>query len=271
MTHSGFPKELIFESNRNFFEPWLEKIVHIILDSLPNSPDHWVRERAQRDGIHEGLEQSGADGEDLLIVSDTDEIPRRSTIRALSWCDGFRSPLQLRSAFFYYSLEHRWTERLDVGYRPFQWKQPRAILVSQLAFPRLTVNHLRYDPADEASNNMDVILDASWHLSFFGGVDRIKTKIEAYAHQENNVAELKSTEHLINSTKQGQDLFRRGAVHGELMKNLEPYDLPAPILTDIEQGGDLYTSWLPSSFDVPLYSERSGSGPGARSYEQEEL
>eukprot|EP00960_Hanusia_phi_P048557 759024-Hanusia_phi.AAC.1 len=30
----------------------------------------------------------------------------------------------------------------------------------QLAFPRLTVNHLRYDPGDEESNNMDVRVGA---------------------------------------------------------------------------------------------------------------
>ena len=38
-------------------------------------------------GIHEGIEQAGAYGEDLVLVSDTDEIPRRSTVRAMSWCE----------------------------------------------------------------------------------------------------------------------------------------------------------------------------------------
>ena len=30
----------------------------------------------------------------------------------------------------------------------WQWKQPRAVLVEQLLYPRLTVNHLRYDPGE---------------------------------------------------------------------------------------------------------------------------
>ena len=50
MTHSGQPKTLIFEENREKFEPWLEKIVHVVMEKLPDSRDHWVRERAQRDG-----------------------------------------------------------------------------------------------------------------------------------------------------------------------------------------------------------------------------
>jgi hypothetical protein len=29
MTHSGKPKELLFEQNREMFEPWLDKIIHV--------------------------------------------------------------------------------------------------------------------------------------------------------------------------------------------------------------------------------------------------
>jgi len=181
MTHSGKPKELIFEQNREAFEPWLDKIIHVVMEKLPDSKDHWVRERSQRDGIHEGLEQAGAYGEDLLLVSDTDEIPRRSTVRGMSWCTGISTPAQLRSTFYYYSLQHRWSFWVDDELETFQWKQPRAALVEQLAYPRLTVNHLRYDPG---VRNMEEINNAAWHLSFFGGEDRIRTKLEAYAHQE---------------------------------------------------------------------------------------
>ena len=105
MTHSGKPKPLHFEDNRSRFEPWLDKIVHVVMETLPDSLDHWVRERSQRDGIHDGVAQTGALPEDLLLVSDTDEIPRRSTVRAMSWCDGLSTPAQLRSAF-YLSLIH---------------------------------------------------------------------------------------------------------------------------------------------------------------------
>jgi hypothetical protein len=30
---------------------------------------------------------------------------------------------------------------------------------------------------------MEVVAHASWHLSFWGGTERIREKIEAYAHQ----------------------------------------------------------------------------------------
>ena len=53
---------------------------------------------------------------------------------------------------------------------------------------RLGVNHVRYD---QGEGNMEVVTDASWHLSFWGGEQRILDKIEAYAHQENNIQEYK--------------------------------------------------------------------------------
>ena len=126
MTHSGKPKELLFEQRRDEFEPWLDKIIHVVMERLPDSKDHWVRERAQRNGIHEGIEQAGAYGEDVVLVSDTDEIPRRSTVRAMSWCDGISTPAQLRSVFYYYSLQHRWSFWVDDVLEPFQARAPCA-------------------------------------------------------------------------------------------------------------------------------------------------
>jgi hypothetical protein len=136
-------------------------------------------------------------------------------------------PAQLRSAFFYYSLQNRWSFWVDDVLEPFQWKQPRAAQVDQLLFPRLTVNHLRYDPGQ---NNMEEINDAAWHLSFFGGEERIRTKLEAYAHQEHNYAEMKTATHISSAIENGTDLFGRNAAHGELMNTIEPYDLPFAIL-----------------------------------------
>ena len=42
-----------------------------------------------------------------------------------------------------------------------QWKHPRAALVEQLLFPRLTVNHLRYDPGER--NMVYSMSPCRWH------------------------------------------------------------------------------------------------------------
>jgi hypothetical protein len=40
MTHSGKAKELLFEKHRDDFEPFLDKIVHVVLDTLPGACIH---------------------------------------------------------------------------------------------------------------------------------------------------------------------------------------------------------------------------------------
>jgi beta-1,4-mannosyl-glycoprotein beta-1,4-N-acetylglucosaminyltransferase len=51
------------------------------------------------------------------------------------------------------------------------------------------------------------IFDGGWHLSYIGGVDRIKEKIKGYSHQEfNNDSVLLSIESKINNNS---DLFGR--------------------------------------------------------------
>lgn len=260
VTHAGNPKDLFFDANLAAFDQYRDKIIHVVLDSLPESPDAWVRERAQRDGIHEGLEQAAIEDQDLVLVSDADEIPRRSTMRALAWCSGFRPPLQLKSAFYYYSFRHRWTEDgPDGSAQPHQWRHPRAVTSGQLAPPRVTVNHLRYDPGQ---GNMQEIDDAAWHLSYFGGAERIRTKIEAYGHQENNLEEFKDLEHIRAAITRGEDVFGRGAVHGDLRENTEPLDLPWSILARAARGDPSVGEWLPPHPWLHR-AEPPGAGVGA--------
>lgn len=102
---------------------------------------------------------------------------------------------------------------------------------------------------------MEEVQDASWHLSFFGGSKRILEKLEAYAHQENNKDQFKDEEHISKALREGNDLFNRGAVHGVLRRNDEPYDLPSAVLEDIVSG--YLTPWehyLPLDFDIKMYT-----------------
>jgi len=88
----------------------------------------------------------------------------------------------------------------------------------------------------------------------------IRAKIEAYAHQENNVKEHKDKDYILNSIKEGNDLFKRGAPHGELKPNAEVYDLPRPILEDVLSGEGKYSDWLPELFEIDVYKLSESAG-----------
>ena len=82
-TFTGKPKPLVFGANRHLFTPWLNKIEHVVVDDMPDEGDAWAREIHQRNAIARGL--PSARQEDIIMVSDVDEIPRASTIAPGPW------------------------------------------------------------------------------------------------------------------------------------------------------------------------------------------
>ena len=74
-TFMGTPKELFFQLNRQRFERFLDKILHVVVDDMPESENPWVREEHQRNAIDRGLQSLSLEPTDLVMVSDVDEIP----------------------------------------------------------------------------------------------------------------------------------------------------------------------------------------------------
>ena len=80
-TFSGKPKQLYFQENRDKFAPFLDKIIHVIDDELidssnfGNGVDSWTNEAHQRNYINKGVEKLNLNDDDLLMISDCDEIP----------------------------------------------------------------------------------------------------------------------------------------------------------------------------------------------------
>ena len=47
-THKGSPKKLYFNDNKDNFHNYLDKIIHIIVDDMPDGNNHLLRENHQR-------------------------------------------------------------------------------------------------------------------------------------------------------------------------------------------------------------------------------
>jgi len=70
-TWQNNPKELRF--NLNKFSKFRKKIIYIPVEDLPDGNNPYIRENYQRNAINRGLFK--ADSNDLIIISDLDEIP----------------------------------------------------------------------------------------------------------------------------------------------------------------------------------------------------
>ncbi|PWU15564.1 MAG: hypothetical protein C5B45_02270 [Chlamydiae bacterium] len=85
-TQSGDPKPLYFQENQHFFQKYLPKIKHIVIDEYSSDIDPvtglcWDRESFQRKCIMRGLQQ--CDNLDIIMISDLNEIPRAQTLETL--------------------------------------------------------------------------------------------------------------------------------------------------------------------------------------------
>jgi len=70
-------KKLIFNIEK--FKNFKEKIIYVPITDMPDGVNPWVRENFQRNCILRGLDSS--DPNDLIIISDADEIPNLENIK----------------------------------------------------------------------------------------------------------------------------------------------------------------------------------------------
>ena len=69
-------KKFNFEINK--FSKFNQKIIYIKVENMPHGENPWLRENFQRNSISRGI--STAADEDLIIISDADEIPNPKKI-----------------------------------------------------------------------------------------------------------------------------------------------------------------------------------------------
>lgn len=71
--HQGHPKPYHFSENLDRFAAWSDRLVIVRATGLPDSPDAWDREHAQREHVAEALVDASPD--DVVLHGDIDEIP----------------------------------------------------------------------------------------------------------------------------------------------------------------------------------------------------
>lgn len=191
-TFTGIPKPLFFASNRARFAFAEDKIAHGVFSGRAadrgSHKDPFVLESAQRGAMNGLLHRAGISNGDLLIMSDTDEVPSPHTIKLLQWCDEVPPVLHLELRHYMYSFEF-----------PVDYSSWRA--TAHIYGPWTQYRH---------SRQTNIILsDAGWHCSFcFRYIREFVFKMTAYSHADR----VKRSDFLKHSRIQklicqGDDLF----------------------------------------------------------------
>jgi hypothetical protein len=172
VTFKGQPKALIYQSNKARFEKFHDKIIHLVIDDFPETQNAWDREHFQRNALRRGL--TAALPDDIIIISDADEIVRPAVIDLLRQKEGF---FQLGMPMFQYYMNlrenHGWTKVFAFSFK----------LLDEL--PDFNWVRTSQEYAFEKFNGQNTkLVNSGWHFTYLGGAEKIREKLNAFSHDE---------------------------------------------------------------------------------------
>ena len=182
-TFVGNNKPLYFEENKLLFKKYLHKIHHVVLSSNPIG-NAWARETHQRIATGQALKYLNLNDDDIIIAGDVDEIPDANELIKFK-NNGLPFPLLtlLQQTYYYnfnhklkahsgYDLDSKRKYHRNVATKVFYYKKFKEL---KLSIQALRTSYIKIESLYEKGG---------WHLSFLMSPERIKEKMENYAHVE---------------------------------------------------------------------------------------
>lgn len=165
-TFTGKPKPLYFARNRDQFKFVESRFTYgTVGGRFKKGENPFVEEAFQRVALDQLLRIAGITDDDLLIMSDVDEIPSRHTINLLRWCDDIPEVLHLQLKNYLYSFEFHVDDN--------SWR------ASVHRYKSGKTRYVHYRQSD------DLLADSGWHCSFcFRRISDFVFKMKAYSHND---------------------------------------------------------------------------------------
>jgi beta-1,4-mannosyl-glycoprotein beta-1,4-N-acetylglucosaminyltransferase len=203
--HAGKEKKLNFKIE-NFLK-FKDKINYLVIDDLPvkvSSPkkgwhENHMRDQFQRNALERGYREY--DDEDLIMISDIDEIPNPKKIKEFN--------IKNKYACF---LQKNYQSKINLlNITEGNWVGTKICKKKYLKSPQWLRNiKAKKKPFWKIFNKeIQLINDGGWHFSFLKDPSSIRNKIVSYSHQEYNKEEFTDINLIKQKITQGEDLFSR--------------------------------------------------------------
>jgi len=211
-THSGVAKPMYFDKKR--YKEFEDKITYVFLEDLPENESSWVYENLQRNYIQEVLKKENAKDDDIIIVSDLDEIPSEEAILKYMLNPVGIAILEQKMYCCWLNLYEPggspWCSARIFKYKEFSREVPELedngfwnMCLVPKCNKTLTPTRIRIDYGDSFLQN------AGWHFSYLGGAEAVKYKIESFAHQEFNREEFVNIDKIKKCLAEQRDILGR--------------------------------------------------------------
>ena len=257
--HSGKPKKLLFDINK--FSKFKDKIIYIIVNDPPprlleisdldksdvrdlkKIQNAYKREIYQIEKTQDGLVDANPD--DIIIVSDLDEIPNLENI---DFSYFKKNLIFFKQKMFYYkfnllheSLPWYGSKACQKKYfKSAQWL--RSIKNKQYPLWRLDILFSK-----KKYNNISFIKDGGWHFTNMRKAEDLNNKLSNFLHHvdfETSGLKTSDLEKLIRQKKvmYNHTIDKKGFkwTEGEILKKIDTKILPKYIIKNI----DKYKQWI---------------------------
>ena len=257
--HRGDKRDLLF--NKNKFLKFSKKIIYLVSEEIPKNVEPInenedkkerdrkyimnaiYRENAQRNLISKGIKNANKD--DLIMISDVDEIPKLESLDLKS----------IKNEIFIFK-QHMFHYKYNLVLPNFKWTGTKAIKKKNLISPQWLRNikdkkypYYRIDIifSKKKYTNLKIIDDGGWHFTNIKTPKMIRHKFKSYLHHfefdQTNLVE----SDIENFIKKKQAIYnlkvdKRGnkVGNGETLDNFDIKKLPIYIQYNLEK----YKDWI---------------------------
>ncbi|MBF0135546.1 MAG: hypothetical protein H7833_18240 [Magnetococcus sp. DMHC-1] len=206
-TFRGQPKPFVYAENRSRFA-WAEaKIIHVRKQfdirglnfaratRFTQNDDNWRMEHNQRNAILDGL--GSAAPEDIILISDVDEIPSHFVMRLIHRLLGEFPRLAFQQQLHRYFLDYKMVADAN----------------NQECINSTVVTQRQYllTPEEERAQRykLPFLKDGGQHFSYLGGLNKIVQKLESFSHSEYD------TDYFKDKTRIRQRILAGKALHSD--------------------------------------------------------
>ena len=204
--HAGKNKKLNFKIEN--FSKFKDKIEYLVIDNLPINVsskklswhENHLRDQFQRNSLARGYKND--DPDDLVMISDIDEIPNPQRI----------GDFKIKNKYACF-LQKNFQSKINLlNTSEGDWSGTKICQKKNLKSPQWLRNiktKKRFFLNIFRDRQPQLIKDGGWHFSFLKDPKSIKKKIISYSHQEYNKDEFINIKNIENKILNNRDLFNR--------------------------------------------------------------
>jgi len=228
-THQGNKKNQSI--NKDLIDKYKNKIRYYYVDKFENITEPHGRDQYQRNYLSNGLYD--ADNNDLILLSDIDEIPDFNKIEINQVGNKIFAFSQVHSMYkLNLCLKNKW-----IGSKICKFKNLKSLQwLRSLRTKRYSL--LRIDKlfSPRYSRNIKIIENGGWHFGWLRNSESIIKKLESYAHSEHNTDYFKNKNLLDQCIKEKKNFFNKN----ETLRIAPINEMPQYIQKNFEK----YKDWL---------------------------